>query len=314
VTAANDALIDAETRERLYYAMGVLLDATDFDAEQAYHRGRLARALAYLHGMGTAAGLKAGHKPPATPQTPETEEITVDAGLAVDHFGRLIEVPNDACLKLDRWYWQDGLQLSDFGVFNSADFGLTPGTVGAPATGVVADLFLRFRGCQRGKTPAFAVGPFDATDAVVPSRLRDEYELKLVPRPGGTPPPAVPKDTTFPDDSQANLGTRRASLRAAIFDAWRGSRAEELAKLWTSTFIPVSLLVDENEVDHHVRDPAWVFLARAVIGTSPGTDTRNKPGGGTLERPKRSGVVLVDNDSRPFSLTTAAVARWIGAV
>ena len=56
MTAANDALIDAETRDRLYYAMGVLLDATDFDAEQAYHRGRLARALSYLHGMGTAAG------------------------------------------------------------------------------------------------------------------------------------------------------------------------------------------------------------------------------------------------------------------
>src|SRR6185295_9042832 len=188
VTAANDALIDAETRERLYYAMGVLLDATDFDAEQAYHRGRLARALSYLHGMGTAAGLKAGYQA-STAQHP-TEEITVDAGLAVDHFGRLIEIPNDACLNLDRWYWQDGLQLSDFGVFNSANFGLTPGTVGAPATGVVADLFLRFRGCQRGKTPAFAVGPFDATDAVVPSRLRDEYELKLVPRPTGTAPPA----------------------------------------------------------------------------------------------------------------------------
>jgi len=312
VTAANDALIDAETRDRLYYAMGVLLDATDFDAEQAYHRGRLARALAYLHGFGTAAGLKAGYKPP-TPN-PEAEEITVDAGLAVDQFGRLVEIPNDACLKLDRWYWQDGLGLDDFGVFNAADFHLTPGTGGAPATGVVADLFLRFRPCQRGKTPAFAVGPFDATDAVVPSRLRDDYELKLVPRPTGTAPPAVPPSDTFPDTSEPNLGTRRAALRAKIFDAWRGSRAEELAQLWASTFIPTSLLIDNDEVDHHVRDPAWVFLARVVIGTQAGTDTRPKPGGGTLTRPKRSGVVLVDNDSRPFSLTSAALARWIGAV
>jgi hypothetical protein len=310
VTAANDALIDAETRDRLYYAMGVLLDANDFDAEQAYHRGRLARALAYLHGFGTAAGLKAGYKPP-TP-TPDAEEITVDAGLAVDPFGRLVEVPNDACLKLDRWYWQDGISDDQFGVIDSAHFNLSPGTVGAPANGVVADLFLRFRNCQRGKTPAFAVGPFDATDAVVPSRLRDDYELRLVPR--ATNPPAVPPSDAFPDTTEPNLATRRAALRAAVFDAWRGSRAEELAQLWASTFIPSSLLEDQNEVDHRMRDPAWVFLARVVIGTQAGFDTRPMPGGGALTRPKRSGVVLVDNDSRPFSLTAAALARWIGAV
>ena len=51
---------------------------------------------------------------------------------------------------------------------------------------------------QRGKTPAFAVGPFDATDAVVPSRLRDEYELRLVPRPHGTVVPPVPASSAFP--------------------------------------------------------------------------------------------------------------------
>jgi hypothetical protein len=234
--------------------------------------------------------------------------------MAVDPFGRLVEVPAGACLKLDRWYWQDGLQLSDFGVFNAADFNLTPGTGGAPATGVVADLFLRFRGCQRGKTPAFAVGPFDATDAVVPSRLRDDYELRLVPRSQVNPPPPVPPSSAFPDASQPDLGLRRAALRAAIFDAWRGSRAEELGKLWLSTFIPPALLIDNDQTDHHVRDPAWVFLARVVLGTTAGTDTRTRPGGGTLERPKRSGVVLVDNDSRPFALSAAAVARWIGAV
>ncbi|HVE82520.1 MAG TPA: hypothetical protein VND93_06720 [Myxococcales bacterium] len=307
MTAPNDALLDADSRDRLYYAMGVLLDATDFGAEQSYHRGRLARALAYLHGFGTAAGLKAGYKPP-TP-TPDAEEITVDAGLAVDQFGRLVEVPNDACLKLDRWYWQDGLGLDDFGVFNAADFHLTPGTGGAPATGVVADLFVRFRPCQRGKTPAFAVGPFDATDAVVQARTRDEYELRLVPRDAGHPPPVVPASNSFPDDSEADLAVRRAALRTAIFGAWRGDRATELAALWNSTFIPQSLLIDPDQVDHHVRDPAWVFLARVVIGTQAGTDTR-----GTLQRPKRSGAVYVDNDSRPFSLTAAALARWLGAV
>ncbi len=54
--AVDDVLLSADTRDRLCYALGVLLDASDFDAEQAYHRGRLARALVYLNGMGTAAG------------------------------------------------------------------------------------------------------------------------------------------------------------------------------------------------------------------------------------------------------------------
>jgi hypothetical protein len=51
-----DALEAAERPDRPFYATGVLLDAEDFLDEQTYHRGRLARALAYLHGTGTIAG------------------------------------------------------------------------------------------------------------------------------------------------------------------------------------------------------------------------------------------------------------------
>ena len=46
--------------DRVSYDEGVLLDALDFRAEQSYHRGRLARVLAYLFGTGTAAGLEVG--------------------------------------------------------------------------------------------------------------------------------------------------------------------------------------------------------------------------------------------------------------
>lgn len=306
MTAPNDPLLSLETRDRLFYALGVLLDATDFDAEQAYHRGRLARALAYLNGMGTAAGLKAGIRP--VPPLTSASELTVDAGLAVDPLGRLVEVPAEACLKLERWYWQDGLVLSDFGVFNAVDFRVSPGAVGLPATGVVADLFLRFRPDARGKTPAFATGPFDATDAVVQARMRDGYELRLVPRTQANPPPAVPV-SAFPDTTEANLALRRAALRNAVFNAWKGSRTEELAQLWASTFIPPSLLIDPEQPDHKVRDPAWVFLARVVLGTQVGTETR-----GALVRPKLDGTAFIDNDLRPFALTAAALARWIGAV
>lgn len=53
---------------RVFYAPGVLLDANDFKDEQLYHRGRLARALAYLHGSGTVAGLKLIWQPSTSSQ------------------------------------------------------------------------------------------------------------------------------------------------------------------------------------------------------------------------------------------------------
>ncbi|NVJ05303.1 hypothetical protein HUW63_08645 [Myxococcus sp. AM001] len=300
----NDALLDAETRDRLHYATGVLLDAGDFTAEQTYHRGRLTRALAYLHGVGTVAGLHVSHHEGTEP---EHEELRVSAGLALDPFGRLVEVPTDACLKLDRWYWQEPLELADFGVFTPAEYRLSPDAAGYPPTGVVADLFLRFHQCERGKTPAFAAGPFDAMDAVVASRIRDGYELRLVPRSTAYPPPEVPK-SPFPDPvDEPDPVQRRLKLRQAIFSAWRGSREQELAKLWSDTFIPASLLTDPTQPDLKMRDPAWVFLARVVIGATDVEDVR-----GTEVRPTRQGAVYVDNDLRPFSLSTAALARWMG--
>src|SRR5207244_10116355 len=44
--------------DRVFYAFGRMLSVQDFDDEQTYHRGRLARAMAYLEGSGTVAGLK----------------------------------------------------------------------------------------------------------------------------------------------------------------------------------------------------------------------------------------------------------------
>ncbi|MCC6874636.1 MAG: hypothetical protein IT378_10055, partial [Sandaracinaceae bacterium] len=46
----EDTFTTLEDPERTFYAPGVFLDAEDMKAEQLYHRGRLARVLAYLHG------------------------------------------------------------------------------------------------------------------------------------------------------------------------------------------------------------------------------------------------------------------------
>ena len=58
IAGTPDPVTQAQRPDRAYYETGVLLGPEDFLDEQTYHRARLARALAYLTGAGTLAGLK----------------------------------------------------------------------------------------------------------------------------------------------------------------------------------------------------------------------------------------------------------------
>jgi hypothetical protein len=287
--AAPEALARAGVLDRVFYATGVLLAADDFDAEQTYHRGRLARALSYLHGSGTVAGLRVVVAPglaagadPAFPQGRE-EELRVEPGFAIDRLGRLVEVPRAACLRLDRWYQADEVDRLRTALH---------------AGGVIVDVFVRYLTCDRGKTPAFAAGPFDALDAVQPARLRDAYELTLVPRAEASPPlPATGEIGAPPLPPAADVDGRRAALQEAIFTGWR-----EGTEQWTDQG-PVPLR-------EHVagQDPTSLFLARLVL---PATAAPT-----AAERPVRTpgAAVLVDNASRRFAYSTLALTRSLGII
>ena len=126
----------AKLLDRVFYATGAMLDATDFTDEQAYHRGRLARALAYLHGAGTVAGLRVDIEP-----APE-EMVVVQPGMALNRLGRIIEVPRRACIRVDEWFTGKGVALNS--LVNSGP--------------VLADVFHSVRGMQsaarRPRSPA----------------------------------------------------------------------------------------------------------------------------------------------------------------
>lgn len=294
-----DPLAQAATPpDRLAFALGTLLDADDFFAEQTYHRGRLARALWYLHGNGTVAGLRVIWQPP--PDAEHDDELHVEPGLAIDRLGRLLEVPRRACLRLTRWFDAQ----SDTALIESfrTDFSITPDTVvragdgtitsieggSAPVTvtGVVADVYLRFVVCERGKTPALATGPFDALDAVQPSRLRDGYALDLLPRRSALGLP----DPRHPLVNETDPAVRARRLRDAALGAWREDQ-------WTSQGLPPEAGQQAGQ------DPASLFLARLVI---PATRT------GTA-RPVRTAAaeVHVDNQTRAFACATDALARLV---
>ncbi|HYO68538.1 MAG TPA: hypothetical protein VEU33_20895 [Archangium sp.] len=316
MSSPKDPLLENEAIDRTYYATGVLLDTTDFIAEQTYHRGRLARALSTLHGVGTAAGLRVEHKGHNKPI--QEGELVVHPGLALDPLGRLVEVTTTSCIRMQRWY--EGYAPDHLKRRPKHLYGIK-NTDGMPDLGVVADLFVRFRVYERGWTPALAAGLYDATDAVSPARLRDGYELRLVPRlealvvdgqekplptfPTG-PWPMPTNGTPWPGDT-GDLPTRRKALKNAILDAWHeGGRPALLDRLWAlGGFVPRELLYDPSVPGSKVPDPSWVFLARVVIGVTDSDDS-------TTGRPERTNTVAVDNEMRPFAVTVAALANWLG--
>ena len=295
-----DPLYARPLPERPVYATGMLLDASDFADEQTYHRGRLARALAQLTGGGTLAGLRVAYQAAvlAGPgQRPE--EIRVDAGVAVDRLGRLIELPRPACLRLVPWFAAqsaidggDSLRRAAYnglGRFTSARLLADGGAL--PARAVVADVFVRFVGCAQGYTPSFASGPYDALDAVVSSRLRDAYELLLVLRPGL-------------DDAFDGLPDRGADL-AAIADP--AARQDRLHDAVLDAYPPSGRAGSPDELEALREHPdgvdrSAVFLARVLLPV----DAADPP----LRNP---GEVRVDNWRRRFVPAISMVSRWIGA-
>ena len=295
-TTEHDPLLTRGIRaDRVAYATGALLGAEDFAAEQSYHRGRLARALAYLHGAGTVAGLRVESKAadPNDPRREDGEHIRILPGMALDPEGRIIEVPTTCCTRLNRWLATVPAAARTRGFIRRAD-AVAAGMVtevAAPPNGLFAvDVFVRFEECERGKTPAFATGPFDALDAVAPSRLRDGFEASLVLRQEGPPPP-LPADP-WGSFSGGTPALRRAELAEKILNGWHEG---------TDSF-------DERGRRTHLGGYAQgqerneVFLARLIVparqnGTEHVRDTQ--------------GTLAVDNSRRLFVYAAGALARII---
>jgi len=117
MTLTTDTL--AEHPDRVNYSNGMLLDATTFQDEQSYHRARLAQSLLWLHGPGTVGGLNLVYtKTQADGDNPETEELKIEPGLAIDCLGRTIYVPEPYCLNLHAWI--DDRMHSDPSAMNRA--------------------------------------------------------------------------------------------------------------------------------------------------------------------------------------------------
>ena len=257
----TDPIVADFKPQRVAYAIGRMLGAEDFQAEQNYHRNRLAR-VARLLGTGTVYGLNVTYKADASP---DNSEIRVDPGLAVDRAGRLIEVLGAVCIRLKRF--MDGQSDSDL-------------IEAAKETSVVADVFLRFVQCDRGKTPAFADNDYDATDAFTANRTLDGFRMELVLRKDTPHLPVDPWDKVIP----------KGSVTAATLNSVK-------TMLLSGKGVGMG---EPQEYPEGYDDPTAVFLARAQaprVGTGKGRPT--------LDYSK----VTVDNMSRLFVCSPSLLAR-----
>lgn len=251
--------------ERVNYATGVLLGAEDFAAEQLYLRGRMGRAFAALYGHGTVAGLRV-----SCPANDNTDlEVTVAPGLAMDRLGRLIEVRRTQCVHIVRWLAQRQAMRASATERAAVIDAVREDTPGSKR--LVFDVFARFAICPHGKTPAFAAGPFNATDYVVASRLADAFELNLqiahvvgvsesapkgtlaMPQPRSTKLEGMLADLQGVSDPAQLEAARRAWCVESALDAW-----------------PQASQVDENRLPRlaeHANEADWdkVLLGRVSV-------------------------------------------------
>jgi len=305
--ARADALEAAERPDRPFYATGVLLDAEDFLDEQTYHRGRLARALAWLHGTGTIAGLEV-----TPPQAQGTDfELAVQPGLALDRFGRLIEVPRPWCIRINRWYSA------------LADAANAPGRAALAnalrGDRVIVDLYVLFELCERGKTPSFAEGAVDATDAFVVNRLRDGFRFLLAPRDLDPDDPAMLPGPRFPVFTPGATPEQRVQeLKQHLLAGWGSALARPGERALPQPGEPQLAYAREHArvlppraagESPEVLSPAAVFLARLRIPATAGA-------GDAAPTPDFAAMTAsdIDNLARAFVFPTDALARVLGLV
>ncbi|MDB5706048.1 MAG: hypothetical protein JWN66_3164 [Sphingomonas bacterium] len=277
ILLATDPLVAPLRPERVNYATGVLLQAEDFRDEQTYHRGRLAMALRHIAGFGTIAGLRV-----RAPGAGDNElEIKVEPGVALDRYGRLIEIGEPYCIRLARWF-----AAQETGPLRTA-IHRKPRTPFDVA--VVADVFLSAKDCARGMTPSIASGPFDALDALVPARLAEEPQLTLVLRAEG--PPA---DIPTPENHWPAATASRDDKLAAVLGSWDTGLTD----------------ADDEELDPLFEqvagtDLSSVLLARVAIPVTLAANAPSeiRPVLDTAQRPR------ADNSIRPFIFLPG---KWLG--
>jgi hypothetical protein len=168
----DDALLPINPFYALRYQFGMLLGVEDFEAAQAYSRGKMRLHNAWLHGEGVVWGFGVTAPPVSPSDATLRGEIQVDPGLAIDSLGHELHLDAAACVNVAAWYDQ-----------HKDDADLTVESTESGGVIFKAHIEVRFRACLTRQVPAMSE-PCDANSAgTAYSRAFETVEIKLVPGP-----------------------------------------------------------------------------------------------------------------------------------
>jgi hypothetical protein len=173
-TAAPDAA-PLDSHKRVRHFAGLVLGPEEFQQDQLYFMERDRLHQRALHGYGTVLGLGVRVRDNAAGRP----EVLVDPGLAVVPRGTSVCVAQAQCADLNDWL-----------VVHGGELGVSTGSTGSPALGSPALgsppsqatvwVVLCPRECATDVVPVLGDPCRTAEDATAPSRVADDFELKLV--------------------------------------------------------------------------------------------------------------------------------------
>ena len=281
---------------------GMLLGVADFQADQAYHRGKMQLHNAWAHGWGVLWGL--GVRIDAG-----KGEVAVAPGLALDGRGRELHNDGAMCVNVERWFEAHR---------NDAGFVYTD------SAGVIrfdAHVRIRHHACLSAPVPALADSCSNDSAGIAYSRVFETVLIELVPGPAPARSHRNPvlrvlaglqdarKDdagVVLPDD-QAALDARAAISAAAPADrvATAATALHHLSVIDSIAEVSAQP-TDPDDTDGHLF-PAAGPTALALADLFGVTLTPSATGS-TLS------VTTVDPDVRSVLLATSTLQALGGAL
>jgi len=289
------------------YSFGMLLGVEDFEAVQAYLRGKTWLHNGWLHGAGVVWGLRV--------TAPEIEgrpgerngEIAVDPGLALDAVGHELYLDGRWCVDVGRWLdaHRDDPALDLTTIRTGVRFS--------------AHVIARFRACLARPIPAMAQPCEGADVETAYSRTLETLVLELRPGPAPdalrTPSARYPRlrvlfGLAAPATTPAELATRDAAVTAEM-SAIAAAAPADRAAMWLAAFRRFAALdaMDLQPVD----DPDGLAAAPFPATDSPpvlladvrGITLDGRPGAWSL-----SGLTI-DATVRPTLVATSTLQELL---
>ncbi len=249
----DDAILPVNPFLSVRYQFGMLLGVDDFDAAEAYPRGKMRLHSAWLHGAGVVWGFGV-LAPPVSATDPTLDgEIQVLPGLALDRLGHELHLDQPACVDVGAWYAEQKQATGDPTLGGAV-------SVNAATCSVTAQLHieLRFRACLTRQVPAMSEPCDGATGSdTAYSRSFETVEIKLVP---GLAGPV--------DDRQAYRYPRLRLLFGAL-----GLRDPSHVAAWEQEVLDArATIATQAEFLAAFRK----FAAEDVIAAGPGTSVSGR--------------------------------------